>query len=412
MKNMKVMKSGTGTAVRHFVFMNFLHFMVRFSVPSQPRPYRGPYRIHVASVIFLVLAHREIRNSEIPEAITDPMRRIPLKDDISNHLEAAEAAYREIVSCPFCSSDLYEPLTAPRNSDYRGGLAPVFAQMRFQFVGCTSCGLTYQRNRPRAEYLGQYYTTNEYPCYESLLQDRGPLVRMAAVRGAKKVVADIEQLRPKHSPLVVDFGCGSGSWLELFQHVGVPWKLMGTEISAELCQRVEPLGVATVVTDHDSFDTHFAAGSVDAFFLNHVIEHLPHPLRFLQKAHRVLTEGGIVYGQTPNRQCWEARLFKEFWTQWHLPHHLVIFEPTTLAVHAQAAGFTLERWQPSVSGVTQWSQSLLCWLASKRQRRFLNTRDPLYPALTAAFLPVALLQARFGATSHMDFVLRKVAKSP
>lgn len=332
--------------------------------------------------------------------------------DISNHLEASEAAYREIVSCPFCESELYAPLTAPRCSDYRGGLEPLFAAMQFQMVRCTSCALAYQRNRLRAAYLGQYYATNEYPCYESLLHDRGPLVRAAAVRGAKKVVADIEQLRPKHSPLVVDFGCGSGSWIELFQHVHAPWELVGTEISAELCQRAGQLGTNTVVTDHESFDSHFAPGSVDVLFLNHVIEHLPNPLQFLQKAHRVLTEGGILYGQTPNRQCWEAGLFQEYWTQWHLPHHLVIFDPTTLAAHAQAAGFTLVRWQPSVSGVTQWSQSLLCWLASKRQKRFLNTRDPLYPALTAAFLPVALLQARFSATSHMDFVLRKVAKSP
>jgi len=329
-------------------------------------------------------------------------------EDISNTIDDSETAYREIVPCPFCGGERYSPLTEPRPSDYRSGLAAVFAEMKFQMVGCQYCRLAYQRNRPRADYLGQYYTTTEYPCYESLLRERGPLVRAAAVRSATKVVADIESLRPRHSNLVVDFGCGSGSWIELFRHVQAPWTLIGTEISPELCATVERSGVTALVADHESIDTKLAAGSVDVLFMNHVIEHLPSPLRFLQKAHHVLADDGIIYGQTPNRACWEQRIFKTFWTQWHLPHHLAIFDPASLAQHAQAAGFELVRHSPSVSGVTQWSQSLLNWRAHRRQRPFLNTRDPLYPLLTAAFLPIALLQTWIGATSHMDFVLRKV----
>ncbi len=48
-EGMKVMKAGKRVAIGRFFFMRFMIFMVWFSVPNQPQPYRDQYRIRAVS---------------------------------------------------------------------------------------------------------------------------------------------------------------------------------------------------------------------------------------------------------------------------------------------------------------------------------------------------------------------------
>jgi SAM-dependent methyltransferase len=334
-----------------------------------------------------------------------------MTSDISNSLDTVEGKFREIVDCPFCGSGRYSPFTEPAVSEYGKGLAEPFASMKFQMVTCQDCRVVYQRNRPKPEHLGKYYTTGNYHCYESLLE-RGAIIKAGAIMSAKKVVKDIESLRSKRTDLFVDFGCGSGSWIELFKHVGAPWTIVGTEIFPELCAVVEKTGNKCVVADHDTIDAAFEPNSVDVLFMHHVIEHVPSPLEFFRKASKILTEGGIIYGQTPNWRCLEQSIFRTNWVQWHLPHHLAVFEPKTLQAHAEKAGLELVKVSSSLSSSTQWAASILNWIAKKRGREYRVTREPLHAPLTAAFLPITAVQILVSQASHIDFVLRKPAGSP
>jgi len=174
--------------------------------------------------------------------------------DISNEIVAGEQELREIVDCPFCGGSSYAVVTQPDVSDYGRSLNPPFRDMQFQMVRCTGCDTVYQRNRPRADELGRYYSTGDYHCYESLLS-RGAFIRAAAIGSAKKVVRDIDAHRPHRTDTVVDFGCGSGSWIELFKLVAVKWNLIGTEILPELCKAAEQAGGKCVVADHGNIDS-------------------------------------------------------------------------------------------------------------------------------------------------------------
>ncbi len=320
----------------------------------------------------------------------------------------AEMAVREIVDCPLCGSAGYSAVTSPQTSDYGATLEPLFREMQFQVVECDTCRTVYQRNRPNPESLRQFYETGDYHCYESLL-DRGPIIRYAALFSARRVVQEIDKYRPHCTDTIVDFGCGSGSWIELFKHVGSGWNIIGTEIFPALCTVVEKnTGAKCVVADHETIDQAFAPKSVDAIYLHHVIEHVPNPADFLQKAKAVLVDGGIIYGQTPNRRSWESRIFGDDWVQWHLPHHLVVFDFETMAAHARKAGFEVVKLSSSLSGATQWAASLLKWVAKRRGRHYRTTKEPLHAPLTLLFTPLTMLQAAVSQTSHMDFILRKL----
>ena len=311
---------------------------------------------------------------------------------------------REVVDCPFCGSDEREPVTGAIPDILGTPVEPPFAAMRFQIVRCRACGLLYQRVRPGPADIGRFYGS-DYFCYEPL-DERGALVRALARRVARQLIRTVERHRASGADLFVDFGCGTGSWLDVLRIAGAPWQMMGTEIDPALVAQVEALGFPARVCTHADLEGVFDPGSIGVFYMNHVIEHLPSPLAFLETLRSRLVPGGLVVGQTPDAACLERRVFGDAWTQWHLPQHLVVFDRETLARHAERAGLEVVEIRPSPSGASQWGASALHGWARRRGRVYRATREPLHPYLTLVFLPVAFLQCALGSTSHMDFVLR------
>lgn len=312
---------------------------------------------------------------------------------------------REVVDCPFCGSPGCRPATRPIPDGECHSLAEPWRSMRFQMVECLGCGTLYQRVRPRREDIGQFYSS-EYDCYESLVQ-RGPIVRTLAQISARQLVRKIERHRPPENDVFVDFGCGSGSWLELFASIDAPWTMVGTEIAPELIAQVEELGLTGHVCDDSDIEKCFEPESVGVFHMNHVIEHVQSPLALLRKLHDLLVPGGLVVGQTPDAGCLERRLFGDHWVQWHLPRHLVIFDKQTLRQHAEKAGLEVVSLDSSPSGAVMWGASTLKWWAERRGRPYRVTREPLHPYLMLLFAPLSFAQSKVASTSHMDFMLRR-----
>ncbi len=320
-------------------------------------------------------------------------------------VEVQPDGIRELVDCPFCDSAEHTPATNPIPDGECHTLGEPWKSMRFQMVRCASCGLVYQRLRPRREDIGQFYSS-EYDCYESLVR-RGPIVRALAQVSARRLVKTIEALRPPKNNVFLDFGCGSGTWMELFASINVPWQMVGTEISPELIEQVKAMGFEGLVCNDADVEKFFEPGSVGVVHMNHVIEHVQSPLVLFQKLREILAPGGILIGQTPDSDCLEVRLFKDSWVQWHLPRHLVIFDKATMRKHAEKAGLEVVALKSSPSGAVMWGASTLKWWAHRRDRPYRVTREPLHPYLMLLFAPFSLVQSWFGNTSHMDFILRR-----
>jgi SAM-dependent methyltransferase len=310
------------------------------------------------------------------------------------------------VVCEFCGSSEAEPLTGPLADDELvDELPPAFRTLTFRFVRCNACGLVYLRERPDAEDVGLYYP-DAYKCFQSY-EERGFIMSKLAKGVARAKLRQITRLMPPGNETLLDYGCGSGTWLTLLKDLGCTYRMIGTDITAGPLQELRRRGIEAYQCDETTLTRHVQPGSVGAVHLFHVIEHVPNVGRVLESIRDILAPGGVLIGQTPNVASLGRRFWGDVWDQWHAPQHLVLFSDDTLKRHAERAGFEVVKISSSISGATQWALSFLRRLARSRRRTFRHIHEPMYPPLILASIPIAVFEAIFSRTCHMDFVLRK-----
>lgn len=99
---------------------------------------------------------------------------------------------------------------------------------------------------------------------------------------------------------VVDLGCGRGDFLELLKEEKIG--AFGVEDNPALAAQAQKRGLTVKKAKIQSFLKKCKAGSVDGFFVSHVVEHLA-PKEMMEAAaemKRVLKQGGILVLITPN----------------------------------------------------------------------------------------------------------------
>ncbi|HWN84713.1 MAG TPA: class I SAM-dependent methyltransferase [Vicinamibacterales bacterium] len=312
-----------------------------------------------------------------------------------------------VAGCDYCGSARWEPILSPMLDDEDIEALPLaFRSLRFRIGKCIDCGLVYLRERPDPRDLDVYYP-DSYKCFQAY-ESRGAIMRTLARLVARSKRRHIERLMPAGTRTLLDYGCGSGTWLSELRKTGCTLDLAGTDIFEGPLASLREQGIRAFRCDEDDLFDHVAPASVGVVHLFHVIEHVPSPKRLLARLRDTLVPGGVIIGQTPNIASYGCRFWGESWNQWHVPHHFVLFSHETLARHAQAAGLEVVSVSSSLSGATQWAQSGLRAWAARRGRPFKGTAEPLYPPLILTAIPLATLEMAFGHTCHMDFVLRRL----
>jgi SAM-dependent methyltransferase len=312
---------------------------------------------------------------------------------------------REIVDCLLCGSADSAPMyDAIPDFDIYRHLREPYASMLFQHVKCAGCGTVYLRDRVRQEHIAVFYS-GEYHCYRPF-SARGPLIAAAAKMMARRRTKEIGAYL-RDDLLLLDYGCGSGTWIREFQEVGAPWRMIGTDVVQEAVDKARAAGVEAYVANEDTLGDVVKPGSVGAVHMFHVIEHLPDPVGILRKLGACLADGGVVIGQTPNVGSWDTGVFGHSWNQWHGPRHLVLYTPQTLRAHAEAAGYDVVSITSTPMAASNWAGSVQKWFAMKTGRDYHPAEGAIYPLLMLGLSPLVALQSLISTTGSMDFVLRK-----
>ena len=281
----------------------------------------------------------------------------------------------ESVACELCGSDQSEVILQAK--ERRFGLEGCFTVVR-----CKKCSLVYINPRPLEEGLRRYYP-RDYYAYQPAPQKSGLPQRM---KGRIKAMA-LEEYKtaPGHSipsprkllrralsfPLqgrlqglpdhlsggrVLDVGCGTGGYLRLLRELG--WEVYGVEVDEVACAEAKKWELD--IFHGQLEEAGFPEDCFDLVRMNHVLEHLPRPLRSLKEAKRVLKEGGRLLIEVPNVASLSALLFGDRWYHLDVPRHLFHFSPRTLRPLLEKAGFAQVEIShlPTTSGFTGSLQNI------------------------------------------------------
>lgn len=198
-------------------------------------------------------------------------------------------------------------------------------------VRCGACGHRYLARWPETLTLGLYdYYAAKLDWPEERLFDPLNAARFRALFASfEKLVAGRRLL---------DLGCGAGHLVKVASEEG--WDSLGIDTSAAavaLAQRMR-----ANAQEIDFFDPALDDQRFDVIVMCEVIEHVPHPPRFLARAFSLLAPGGLLYATTPNFDSLTRRVVGADWSAIH-PEHISYFVTDTLVGAVRDAGFTVEQ---------------------------------------------------------------------
>ena len=139
--------------------------------------------------------------------------------------------------------------------------------------------------------------------------------------------------------------------------------------------------------------------------MNHVIEHLPDPLKILSVLQSKLKRNGILEGQTPATDSLEQKIFRKRWSGFHAPRHTVIFSRKGLQKILEHAGFAQSQITPAFNpagiaiSLASLSHGDSPGSISRRGLSWL-----FYVGAATLFYPIDLLS---GAPGMINFYARK-----
>ena len=262
---------------------------------------------------------------------------------------------------------------------------------------CRACGGYSQLPLPAPSVVPSFYP----PTYSAYGDDPaiGWLFRLTFWLDARRVAGLIGR-----QGAVLDVGCGAGAALAAMAEHG-QWQLHGLELDAEAVRRAQGRGLKVQQGDLISCD--FAPESFDLIRLGHVIEHVLDPPATLRRAFELLRPGGLLFGETPNINCWDFRVFGRYWGALHFPRHLTFFSERTLTQALRDAGFSGVRIVPRLRTVG-WSAGIQNWLADRFGMSVpAQGRVSWYVLLILLFLPVTLAQTLVSRPGTIAFIARK-----
>ncbi|MFN0106809.1 MAG: class I SAM-dependent methyltransferase [Bryobacteraceae bacterium] len=205
----------------------------------------------------------------------------------------------------------------------------------FHFHRCESCGFTFVAN-PWTDYA-QIYNEAYYrghgpdPWIDYVFELEHPerTVRIYEWTGILQVVQQLTKVSTETKWL--DFGCGNGG---LVRHVRKAAKcgIVGFE-EGWIADQARAFGIP-ILTPGELAPLD---GTFDVVTAIEVIEHVENPVEFLRRIRRLLKPGGLLFLTTGNAKPQRGKILD--WGYAVPEIHISFFEPETMALAMQKAGF-------------------------------------------------------------------------
>lgn len=198
--------------------------------------------------------------------------------------------------------------------------------MTWDLSRCESCSHVFANPRPMQSFISCLYSEVEDPLYQVEAEGRE--------KNFDRILSCLEELQPQKGSLF-DVGAATGILLNLAKQRG--WNPGGIEASSWAVQvALQQYQLNLLRGDFET--AAIPAENYDVVSMVDFIEHIPHPLRAMEKAHEILIPGGILCLVTPDIKSAAAKIRGDKW--WHFrPGHLGYFTAKSLVTLVERTGF-------------------------------------------------------------------------
>ncbi len=232
----------------------------------------------------------------------------------------------DIQECPICKSRDLQKFTHCK--DY------TVSHETFQLDLCQKCELGITTPRPDTNRLSEYYQSEEYISHSGKSSGGiGFLYKIArsfSLNWKKKIIQ-----KHKITGNILDFGCGTGEFLNTMQGAG--WEVTGVEPSDSARLKSEILLAQKTYHSLDGFPER----KFDVITTWHVLEHVPDLIETILKLKSLLKKDGTIFIAVPNYQCHDATFYKELWAGYDVPRHLWHFSKRSMSLLLESIGLKL-----------------------------------------------------------------------
>lgn len=222
----------------------------------------------------------------------------------------------ELDHCLLCHSDHYRHFKTCRDH--------TVSDEAFDIVECVNCGFRFTNPRPSPEELGKYYESDDYTPHQGtsqgLIDSLYRWIRLYTLRSKQRLIASLVADPPGR---LLDFGCGTGEFLNLCQSKG--WKVRGLDPDPR-AQQVAKQKHGLPVGDPEQIEE-MPSNHFDIITLWHVLEHVPRLTATVEELKRTLSPTGTLVVALPNCTSLDAEIYGEHWAAYDVPRHLYHFRP-------------------------------------------------------------------------------------
>jgi SAM-dependent methyltransferase len=163
-------------------------------------------------------------------------------------------------------------------------------ELQYTFVRCLECGLVYQNPRPKYD---EIFLKDAYEIYEGYIPDY--VYTEKSLDGWEKELREILKYDGRKSA-VLDIGVCMGDFLKVSQKYYAICR--GIDVASNMAKFVETnLKIKVYIGSFPDMDFNEKYSCVH---MSHVIEHIPDPNAWLEKAREIMEPNGILAVSVPN----------------------------------------------------------------------------------------------------------------
>jgi len=241
--------------------------------------------------------------------------------------------YEKLTECPVCS--------ASNLSNHRVVQDYSVSQESFNIMLCENCNFKFTNPRPDKNEIAKYYESEDYISHSDRANSPINFIYKVARKFALSYKKNlINSVAKNKKGRLLDFGCGTGYFLETMQSDG--WKTYGIEPNEQARSIANTKG--NVKESIEEFNLKHK--KFDVITLWHVLEHIHDINNTIKLLKTVLKEKGKIIIAVPNIESYDSLKFQTEWAAYDVPRHLYHFSQDTMKTLMLKHGLKVKKVYP------------------------------------------------------------------